>query len=55
MGTSAVVMLLVGAVFLWGGFLLAAVTYWRSSKRDAGLPDDETGPPPTRPAGDGAG
>jgi hypothetical protein len=35
MGTSAVVMLLVGAVFLWGGFTLAAVTYWRSSRRDA--------------------
>jgi hypothetical protein len=37
---SAVVMLLIGAVLLWGGLALAAVHYVRASRRDGG----ESGP-----------
>ena len=33
---SAVVMLLIGALFLWGGLALAAVHYVRASRRDRG-------------------
>lgn len=36
MDGSAIVMLLIGAVFLWGGLLVAALHYWRSSRRDTG-------------------
>lgn len=34
MGTSAIVMLLIGAVFLWGGVLVASINYARASRRD---------------------
>lgn len=36
MDGSAIVMLLIGAVLLWGGFTVAAVHYWRASRRDGG-------------------
>lgn len=34
MDTSAVVMLLVGAVFLWGGVAASAAHYVRASRRE---------------------
>lgn len=34
MDTSAVIMLVIGALFLWGGVLVASLTYWRASRRD---------------------
>jgi hypothetical protein len=35
MGTDAIVMLVVGAVFLWGGVAVAVLNYMRASKHDA--------------------
>jgi hypothetical protein len=34
MGTSAIVMLIIGAVFLWGGVAVAVLHYMRASQRD---------------------
>ncbi len=34
MGTSAIVMLLIGAVFLWGGVAVAVLNYARASRGD---------------------
>jgi len=34
MDPSAIVMFLIGAVFLWGGVLVAVVHYVRASRRD---------------------
>lgn len=34
MDGSAIVMLVIGAVFLWGGLAVAAVHYFRSSRRE---------------------
>jgi hypothetical protein len=36
MDGSAVVMLLIGGIFLWGGLVLAIVNYRRVSARDTG-------------------
>ncbi len=36
MDPSALVMFLVGAFFLWGGVLLAVISYVRASRRDEG-------------------
>ncbi|HSK26162.1 MAG TPA: MetS family NSS transporter small subunit [Jiangellales bacterium] len=36
MDTAAIVMLLFGAVFLWGGVTVAAVHYYLAAKRDPG-------------------
>jgi hypothetical protein len=37
MGTSAIVMLLIGAVFLWGGVAAAIINYAVHSRRDSRL------------------
>jgi len=37
MGTSAIVMLLIGAIFLWGGVAAAIVNYTIHSRRDTRL------------------
>ncbi|HEX6249726.1 MAG TPA: MetS family NSS transporter small subunit [Nocardioidaceae bacterium] len=34
MDTSAIIMLLIGAVFLWGGVAAVTVNYIRASRRD---------------------
>jgi hypothetical protein len=34
MDTSAIIMFLVGAIGLWGGLLLAIISYNRASRRD---------------------
>lgn len=34
MGTSAIIMLVIGGVFLWGGVLVASLNYVRASRRD---------------------
>jgi hypothetical protein len=34
METGAIIMFLVGAIGLWGGLLLAIISYSRASKRD---------------------
>lgn len=34
MDTGAIIMFLVGAIFLWGGLALAVVHYQRVSRRD---------------------
>lgn len=34
MGTSAVIMLIFGALFLWGGVAVAVINYQRASRRD---------------------
>ena len=36
METSAVIMLVFGAVALWGGLILAIVNYQRSARRETG-------------------
>ena len=36
MDTSAIVMLVLGATFLWGGVLVAAVHYVLAARRDPG-------------------
>lgn len=33
MGTSAIVMFVIGAVFLWGGVLVAVISYVRAARR----------------------
>lgn len=35
MGTSAIVMFVIGAVFLWGGVIVAVISYVRASRREA--------------------
>jgi hypothetical protein len=35
MGTSAIIMFIFGALFLWGGLAVAIIAYQRGSKRDA--------------------
>lgn len=35
MGTSAIIMFIVGALLLWGGLALAVVSYVRSSRGEA--------------------
>ena len=35
MDTSAIIMLLVGAIGLWGGLILAIINYNRVSRREA--------------------
>lgn len=35
MGTSAVIMFLIGAIGLWGGLVLAIINYNRVSRREA--------------------
>lgn len=34
MGTGAIVMLLIGAVLLWGGVAVAVLNYVRASRKD---------------------
>lgn len=34
MDASAIVMLLIGAIFLWGGVAVAVASYVRASRRD---------------------
>ncbi|HEX2177844.1 MAG TPA: methionine/alanine import family NSS transporter small subunit [Nocardioidaceae bacterium] len=34
MGTSAIIMLLIGALLLWGGVAVAVLNYARHSRRD---------------------
>ena len=34
MGTGAVVMLLIGAIFLWGGVAVSVLNYMRASRKD---------------------
>lgn len=35
MGTSAIVMFVIGAVFLWGGVAAAVANYVRASRRES--------------------
>ncbi len=35
MGTGAIIMFLIGAVFLWGGVLVSVILYVRGSRREA--------------------
>ncbi len=35
MDTGAIVMFVIGALFLWGGLLLAVVNYQRASRRES--------------------
>ena len=34
MGTSAIIMFVIGALLLWGGLAVAVVNYQRASRRD---------------------
>jgi hypothetical protein len=34
MGTSAIIMFIFGAIFLWGGLAVAIIVYQRASKND---------------------
>lgn len=36
MSTSAIVMFAIGAVFLWGGVVVAVISYARASRRERG-------------------
>lgn len=36
MDTDAIVLLLVGALFLWGGVAVSVINYVRASRRDTG-------------------